>query len=336
MPSGLRDDTAPGPAAATGIGGGTVHWLDTPDGLRLRAAHWPAGRRGTVLLLNGRTEFIEKYLESVAELQARGFAVWTLDWRGQGLSSRLLPDPVLNHAVRFADMLADLDLLLDRLVLPGLEGRALVMLAHSMGGHLGALALARRPGVFTRAVLSAPMIDFRRHPALRRPLMQVLLRLALLRPGVAARHGPGTSRLPPLDRPFAGNPLTACPVRYAADVALQRADPRLQGGGATWGWQRAAADSVADLHRPGVARSITLPVLLLLAGQERLVDNRALRRFARRLPDAELVEVPGARHELLREHDRHRHQVWAAIDRFLVPVGTEGPPQPTVRSGRSI
>ena len=299
-----------------------MHWLDTPDGLRLRAAYWPAGPRGTVLLLNGRTEFIEKYLEPVAELQSRGFGVWALDWRGQGLSSRLLPDPVLNHAVRFADMLDDLDLLLDRLVVPGLQGRPLVMLAHSMGGHLGALALARRPGLFTRAVLSAPMIDFRRHPALRLPLMRALLAVALLRPGAAARHGPGTGRLPPLDRPFAGNPLTTCPDRYAADVAQLRADPRLQVGGATWGWLRAAAGSVADLHRPGLAQAITLPVLLLLAGRDRLVDNRALRRFAGRLPDAELVEVPGAEHELLREHDRHRHQVWAAIDRFLAPVET--------------
>lgn len=300
--------------------GGSVHWLGTPDGLRLRAAHWPAGPRGTVLLLNGRVEFIEKYLEPVQELRSRGFGVWALDWRGQGLSSRLLPDPVPGHAVRFTDYLDDLDLLLDRLVLPGLQGRPLVMLAHSMGGHLGARLLARRPGLFARAVLCAPMLDFRRKRGLTLRAVRLLAGAACLVPGVAARPGPGTSRLPPLYRPFEGNPLTGCPGRYAADAAWMRDQPALRVGGATWGWLRAASASIAALNRPDAARAITLPVLVLVAGDDRLVDNRATRRFAARLPDAELMEFPGARHELLREHDRHRILAWAAVDSFLTPL----------------
>lgn len=300
--------------------GGTVHWLDTPDGLRLRAARWPGGPRGTVLLLNGRTEFIEKYLEPVAELRSRGFAVWSLDWRGQGLSSRLLADPVPGHAVRFADHLADLDLLLDRLVLLDAGSRLLVLVAHSMGGHLGAHLLARRAPLFARAVLSAPMMDFRHKRGLSRHSVRLLSAAACLVPGVAARPGPGTSRLPPLDRPFEDNPLTGCPNRYAADAAWMRDQPALQVGGATWGWLRAASASIAALHRPGFARAITCPVLVLVAGDDRLVDNRAARRFTSRLPHGTLVEVPGARHELLREHDAHRRMVWDAVDRFLAPV----------------
>ena len=306
--------------------GGTVHWLDTPDGLRLRAAHWPARPpgepRGTVLLLNGRTEFIEKYLEPVRELVSRGFAVWTLDWRGQGLSSRLLPDPVPGHAVRFTDYLDDLDLLLDRLVLPGLAtsgpgGRPLVLVAHSLGGHLGAHLLARRSRLFARAVLVAPMVDFRRKWGLTRGAVRLLSRAGCLVPSVAGRPGPGTPRLPPLDRPFEGNPLTGCRDRYAEDVAWMRDHPELQVGGATWGWLRAASASVAALDRPAVAKAITLPVLVLLAGDDRLVDNHATRRFVARLPQGTLAEFTGARHELLREHDRHRHEAWSAIDGFL-------------------
>ncbi|HMG51290.1 MAG TPA: alpha/beta fold hydrolase, partial [Inquilinus sp.] len=65
--------------------------LTTPDGARLRWGVWPEpeGRvRGTVLILNGRSEFIEKYRETAGELIARGFRVFGFDWRGQGLSSR--------------------------------------------------------------------------------------------------------------------------------------------------------------------------------------------------------------------------------------------------------
>lgn len=297
--------------------GGVVHWLATPDGTTLRGAHWPNGARGTVLLLNGRTEFIEKYQEPVAELQSRGFAVWTLDWRGHGLSSRPLADKLANHVDDFGHYLTDLDQLLDQHVLPTLD-RPLILLAHSMGGHLGAHLLARRPGLFARAVLIAPMIGFR--TALPRRLARLLIRLACLRPGHAARYGPGTSMLPPLGRSFDGNPLTTDPARYAAGIALLRDAPALQLGGATWGWLRAAAASAAALQRPALARRITIPVLIAIAGVERFVDNTAIRRFAARLVHGEVVEFPGARHELLREHDRHRHALWAAIDRFLQPV----------------
>src|ERR1700682_5019862 len=69
--------------------------LKTPDGVSLRFARWapPPGRKGTVCLFQGRAEFIEKYFETVRDLRARGFAVATLDWRGQGLSERALPHP---------------------------------------------------------------------------------------------------------------------------------------------------------------------------------------------------------------------------------------------------
>ena len=57
------------------------------------AASTPRTPRGVCLLLNGQTEFIEKYFEVIDELRGRGFSVVTFDWRGQGGSDRLLPDP---------------------------------------------------------------------------------------------------------------------------------------------------------------------------------------------------------------------------------------------------
>lgn len=300
--------------------GGVVHWVDLPDGVRLRAAHWPAGPRGTVLLLSGRGEFIEKYAETVAALQTRGFAVWTLDWRGQGASSRLLPDPVPNHVGRFRDHLEDLNWLLDSHIVPSLNGRKLVMLAHSMGGHLGLRTLARRPALFARAILSAPMIDFLKGNRVSWKATRLAIVLACLLPGKAALPGPGTRKLPDFNKPFEGNPLTTCPTRFAADLALLRATPSLAVGGATWGWMRAATTSIMATQRPGFARRVTMPVLIAIAGDEKLVNNDAIRRFAQRLPQGQTLELPGARHELLREHDRHQAVLWAAIDRFLEPI----------------
>ena len=72
---------------------GTAEWFEGARGFRLRAALFPAKNpRGSVILSGGRTEFIEKYLEVIRELVGRGFTVLTHDWRGQGLSQRLLAD----------------------------------------------------------------------------------------------------------------------------------------------------------------------------------------------------------------------------------------------------
>src|SRR5580704_18069486 len=73
------------------------------DGVSIRFARWPAppGRKGTVCVFHGRTEFVEKYFEVTRELRARGFAVATMDWRGQGGSQRLLSDPRKGHVTSF-------------------------------------------------------------------------------------------------------------------------------------------------------------------------------------------------------------------------------------------
>ena len=303
--------------------GGTVHWL-AGEGVRLRAAHWPGAGAGTALLLHGRTEFIEKYLETVAELRRRGYAVWTLDWRGQGRSTRLLPDPVPNHVRSFEDHLHDLEQLL-ALAEPSLT-RPFLVLGQSMGAHLALRLMARRPGLFERAVLVAPMVDFLR-PG-RMPLLAAYLMAwsACAVPGMAGRFAPGTGRIPDPNRAFEGNPLTTCARRFAADLAWH-GHRGLVVGGATWGWLRAAAQSVLHVRRAGFAREVTTPVLMVLAGADALVDNAAARRMAARLPDALVVEFEGARHELLREHDAYQARLWAAFDAFVRPGFSVGAPR---------
>ena len=84
--------------------GAFVSTVSKPDGRELRFARFspPPGRKGTVCLFQGRSEFIEKYFEVVRDLQARGFAVATLDWRGQGLSERALSDPRKGYVWNFS------------------------------------------------------------------------------------------------------------------------------------------------------------------------------------------------------------------------------------------
>src|SRR5579864_9137617 len=76
-------------------------FITAKSGALLRTATFPAdtttSRNRICVLLNGQTEFIEKYFEVIDELRARGFGVVTMDWRGQGGSTRSLPNPLKAH-----------------------------------------------------------------------------------------------------------------------------------------------------------------------------------------------------------------------------------------------
>src|SRR5471032_2543572 len=110
-------------------------------GASLRAARFSAApdvpARGTCVLLNGQTEFIEKYFEVIDELRGRGLAVASLDWRGQGGSTRMAPDdPLKAHIDDFSQYDADLNLFMDKIVAPLAGARPPIALSHSMGGHI--------------------------------------------------------------------------------------------------------------------------------------------------------------------------------------------------------
>src|ERR1700760_3912961 len=137
-------------------------------GASLRAARFPAdpsvAERGVCVLLNGQTEFIEKYFEVIDELRGRGYAVVTMDWRGQGGSSRMTGDHRKSFVGDFSEYDEDLDTLMNWMVTPLLKaGEKPIALAHSMGAHILLRRLTRKPGDFRFCVLCAPMtaISFR-------------------------------------------------------------------------------------------------------------------------------------------------------------------------------
>lgn len=263
----------------------------------------------------GRTEPIEKYFEVVDELRGRGFTVVVHDWRGQGLSARLLKDPRRGHAAGAALFLSDLDG-----VLAAFEAEApkpWVAIGHSMGGGLTALALARGEMRFQAALLSSPMLGVR----LGGPPVALVARLAsgLVRLGLGGLYVPTWSD--PLETPFSANLLTHDERRWNRFRDQMLACPELRLGGATWGWVDFALTLSAELQEPGAVEAMETPMVLLAAGEETLVDNRLIGDFARRAPNAALVEIEGARHELFIETDGVREAVWAAFDALMDQAG---------------
>jgi lysophospholipase len=289
----------------------------TAEKLRVRwgyAAAAAPSARGTVLLLNGRTEYMEKYAEVAGELIQRGLDVYSCDWRGQGLSERLLPDSHKGHVRRFEDYLEDLDQLM-ALIEDRRPPLPIMLLGHSMGGHLAARLVERYPHRFDRVVMTSPMIDIQLPWFLPKPLLRRLVRLGM-KQGRHDAYAPGHSGYNAKDRRFEGNLLTSDRMRFTRSVDALRDEPRLAVGGVTYGWLSAALASIDHVNSPGFARSFPVPLLMVTASEDKIVCGRAQKEFCRRAPDCRIVSIPGARHELLVETDARRAQFWRAFDRF--------------------
>ncbi|MGU9981612.1 alpha/beta fold hydrolase [Phreatobacter sp. HK31-P] len=296
-----------------GVRAGTI---TTPDRIAIRYARWEATgapRRGTVVLCQGRAEFIEKYFEVVDELRARGFGVLAFDWRGQGGSGRLLSDLRKGHVRRFADFQIDLDTAMSVVGLPDCRP-PFYALGHSMGGAVLIEAAHGGRTWFDRMVLSAPMVALAqvRSPFLIRPLAT-----ALSLAGMSGSIVPGGSTAPVALKPFEGNPVTSDPVRYARAAAYAEADARLGLGAPTVGWLREALAVTRRFAHPLYTRPIRQPMLLVGAARDPLIDTPRVEEFARRLKTGSAVVIPGSRHEPLHERDEIRAQFWAAFDAFV-------------------
>lgn len=296
--------------------GAVVGRIEGHDGVGLRVARWPAAlreRQGTVCLFGGRTEFIEKYLETIADLRRRGFAVATMDWRGQGGSDRLLKDTRKGHVEDFADYEADLEVFMREVVLPDCPP-PYYALAHSMGGAVLLRAARSKDCWFDRMVLTAPMLGLAELPVPESVLAAIAEAAVFL--GLGDLYVPGTRADPQSEADAQSSLLTSDPRRLERNRAILALAPELAVGGPTIGWLRAALATMRLLAGDDFPAAVQVPVLMLAAGNDRIVRNDAIERLAVQLKVGEHIVIAGARHELLQERDIIREQVWAAFDAF--------------------
>lgn len=290
--------------------GAEAVWLRADDGVRLRAARLGRGEAGTVLLIPGRTEYIEKYGRAAVALAERGLGTLVLDYRGQGLADRSGRDTRLGHVADFAEYQRDVAAFFAYATALDMP-RPWVLLGHSLGGAIGLRALTRGAPV-AAAVFSAPMWGIRIAPALR-PVVSLIGWIAA-RFGLEDWRMPGTgARGYVLTASPEDNLLTTDPDMLAYMQRQVRTVPALELGGPSVTWVARARAECLEL------RAITdpgLPTLTLLPGDEGIVDLAAIRTLTTRWPQAELVEMPGARHEVMMETPERRAAFFDAVARM--------------------
>jgi lysophospholipase len=287
-PAPFHAELADAPAGAVAV------WLK-PGTMRIRAAWWKAGDKGTVFLLPGRTECIEKYGRAAGDLVQRGFSVITIDWRGQGLADRALADRLSGHVGDFAEYQEDLDALLAearRAELPG----PFFLMAHSMGGCIGLRALMR--GLpFRAAVFSAPMWGIAMAAWLR-PVAQMMTALAVPL-GFSGRYSPTTGpEAYLLQVPFEGNVLTTDREMWAYMRDQVQAVPDFALGGPSLAWLRAALAECAALATLDAPR---VPAICALGTAEKVIDVPPVHLRMAGWANGQLDLYPGAEHEIMME-----------------------------------
>ncbi|HZX83820.1 MAG TPA: alpha/beta hydrolase, partial [Reyranella sp.] len=91
-------------------------------------------------------------------------------------------------------------------------------------------------------------------------------------------------------------------------------------GGPTLGWGRQAVRSMTAAVAPGYLERIDLPLVLVSAGQDPLIDSATHDAVAARLRHGEHFTIAGAKHEVMMETDDLRALFWEAFDRLAKGV----------------
>lgn len=286
-------------------------WAMAPDGVRLRLGHLSEGADGTILIVPGRTEYLEKYGHTAQVFSDHGFGVVAVDVRGQGLADRLLDNPLIGHVTRFSDYQHDVEALVafaTALDLP----RPWFLIGHSMGGAIGLRAVLNGLDV-QAAVFSAPMWGIAM-PTILRPVSWTLGWVAHTT-SLNQWITPGTTResyvriSDPENNFLTNDPAMLLRMRGQLD-----AQPGMDLGGPSVPWLFRALVECSDLRR---SAEPAIPSLTFLPLNEEIVCANAIRDMTSRWSNAELVEVPGGKHETMMETPERQELFYTRSIAFL-------------------
>ena len=293
---------------------GTVAYHHAEDGVRLRMGLWRTkskNPKGTVLIGQGRTEFIEKFGRVVAKFNALGYHAVAIDWRGQGLSDRVHKNAMIGHVNKFDDYQSDMKALLKFVEDHNLEGPKYT-LGHSMGGAIMLQALLNGIDI-KAAIFTAPLWGIAVN-GWKRKLLKIYV-------NTVGRYTSGLARIPTVSErnqsitdSFEGNSLTTNRTEFEFRAEQLIKYPELEIAGPSIRWvQEALAFCTAARRRPDPG----VPMICLLAEGEEIISNTAAKQMAQHWPSLEVIEFPDAQHELLIETESTQKAVWKSIEGFL-------------------
>ena len=281
--------------------------------LELRTAVWKTKvekDKGSIMIFTGRGEFIEKYYETIRDLLRLGYNILIFDWRGQGLSSRLLKNKEKGFIEDFNLFLEDAQAVYNQKMsnLPAPH----FLLGHSMGGHLALRELQDHPFRYEKAVLCAPMQSIVGMPTGVLSKVALFFKALGLSQAYVIGGGKGDSNKK-IDK------YTSDIRRFRKWTSIFKKEPKLLMGSATWQWSKAATVSMEYSMQPEQLAKIKSPVYLASAKNDTIVDGETHEKLDDINPLIKVVSYPGAKHEIYTEVDKYRNRFLKEIDTFLSP-----------------
>lgn len=271
----------------------TAGYITTPDAANLYYSQYIQDHSiGHIVISHGFTESIPKYAETIYYFLKAGYNVSILEHRGHGYSQRFVDDPSKVSIDDFDTYIEDFKIFMDTVVTPSLITQPCYLYAHSMGGGIGARFLETYATYFDAAVLSAPMLEVNTNG--------IPTRLAYVVAKIANRIGLGENYVfghGPYDGIFNFEDCaTSSEIRGNYLFSLKDNDPNLRTNGATFSWLECALSGsrLASIN----SACIEIPILLFQAGEDTLVMDNGQNIFVNNAPNAKLIRVENARHEL--------------------------------------
>ena len=289
-----------------------TNYKATTDGIRVRTSFWAANDPvGTVFVFPGRADYIEKYGGLANFCLSNNLNVIAIDWRGQGLSERLLDDKNIGHIEDFKNYQNDVEVIIKEAKDASLV-KPWIIFAHSKGGLIGLRTLHDNP-VFEKVVFTSPMWGIQMPPILKSGASIIMSLISLI--GKMETYAPTTSpetRI--LNEEYEFNKLTSDIRNFKLLRQQLIQHPNLQIGGPSSAWVSAALDEIE--FQIGNEPPIT-PALCFLGEKEEIIDNLAVREFCKNWDSCDLISIPDAKHDLLMEKKMILHSLFEKLEKFI-------------------
>ncbi len=280
--------------------------------------------RGTVIITTGYADFTEAYFETINAYLDRGFSVWMMDWAGHGGSEKTVPGSG-KKGQTVEDHIEDLRKFREEVVKPE-KDKPVFLSTHSMGGQIALHYLSQHPDDFSFAILATPHVETKiKGPA--RDLLKLVFASAITSGlGDAQIENGRRSITQGLVAERAGHMKDDNPLRMTLHKTFMLLDENLKAEDPTVGYIESLLLSADVSSRDEFLKKIKTPVLLGIGTDDDVVDNDAIRRAGKAMPNATVREIDGGIHALWIDRDKQRGEWWQAIDAFV--ARQLAPPQP--------
>ncbi|NWF91744.1 MAG: lysophospholipase [Syntrophaceae bacterium] len=246
--------------------------------------------RAVLLLVHGLAEHSGRYGNVVNHFVPLGYAVYGIDHIGHGKS-----DGIRVYVKRFDDYTQTLQVYFD-MICRRHPDRPIFLVGHSMGGLISTLYLLDHQAELTGAVLSGPAVKV---PSTITPailLLSKMLSALIPKSGVLRLDANGVSRDPAVVQAYVSDPLV-----HKGKITA-----------------RLAAEMLKTMqHVSAQASKITLPIMIVQGGADRLVDPAGAQMLYDTVSsaDKEIRTYDGFYHEVFNEPEHET--VLRDVERWL-------------------